>query len=222
MKYIKNYNKYEPMNEGFVDNIKKMAYIGILTAPMLFGNSAIAQEYDEIYPSLDTITKTEIKRAVENNKDFRIGPFRMGMTFEEFTSRFKETSNLYDLYDGKTYKILDGDEFFTSKGYKGVKIRNVMINSEIPISAHLTFYNNKLFQIIVDGDRKLLDILKSYKSDGTIKVREYKEYEYTNFIIYTISDLDSMYEIDIKKAEEIRKKEKEDRRNKNRIDVLGN
>ena len=40
MRHLQKFENYEyQLNEGFVDNLKKMASIGLLTTSMLMGNS---------------------------------------------------------------------------------------------------------------------------------------------------------------------------------------
>lgn len=163
MKYLTNFENYEyQLNEGFVDNLKKMASIGLLTTSMLMGNSSVAQQYK----TLDPKQKTEIKDEVKANKVFRIGDIKMGMTTEELKS-LSNTGNL----DGYEVSISLGTEklvpveietmfdieekglryLINNKDYRLMIVEEYHVNNTILLkNITLMFYKNHLFLIYSD------------------------------------------------------------------------
>jgi len=179
MKHLKTYENYEyQINEGFVDALKKMAAIGLLTTSMLMGNSSLAQQYNE----LDTKSKTEITDKVKmfQKTDLvdefgdKLGEVQKNVAFGTFSNTATNESKLRvntilavvnsDLYNCKSL-----DE------YKKIVTEQCKKNmSEKDIREMLKYINESIYQTIIQDMKN---------RNGVIEF-ELLEYEYhpVNFI----------------------------------------
>ncbi len=167
MRHLQKFENYEyQLNEGFVDNLKKMASIGLLTTSMLMGNSSIAQQYKK----LDTKNKTEISNKVKENKDFRIGEIRMGMSIEQL-KKVVDSSQVQIInskWEKFTKYLLDEERDYLENYLENVGknithfiIKEYKINNQLFTNISLSFYKNKLFLIEINEKEIDRDIIKS-------------------------------------------------------------